>query len=67
MKTQQSELFISNVGFTWDGSGGSGCLVIEVKTPKHIERGGVSIYVTKTGKVRIFEERGEWQAPKEQK
>lgn len=38
-----------------------GWVAIGVATKKH-ER--IQIYVTKTGKVRISDERGEWKAPK---
>lgn len=33
-------------------------VTISVKTPKH----SLQIYVTKTGKVRVHDERGEWKA-----
>ena len=72
MKKKEAELFISNVGFTWGAATvericnlDDGKVVIGVMTPKHKEDGGVKIYVTKSGKVRIFDERGEWQIPKE--
>jgi len=38
-----------------------GCVTLGIKTPKH--KHGLQIYVTKTGKVRIHSEGGEWTAP----
>lgn len=40
-----------------------GCVTIGIGTPKHKHSGGIQVYVTKTGKVRIFDERGEWTPP----
>jgi len=36
-------------------------VVVCVGTPKH--KRGIQVYVTKTGKVRISDERGEWTPP----
>jgi hypothetical protein len=38
-----------------------GCVTLGIKTPKH--KHGLQIYVTKTGKVRIHSDGGEWTAP----
>jgi len=40
-----------------------GWVTLGIETPKHTYSGGVQVYVTKTGKVRIFDERGEWTPP----
>jgi len=40
-----------------------GWITIGIETPKYTENEGIQIYVTKTGKVRIFDHRGEWQQP----
>lgn len=37
-----------------------GWVVIGIETPKFRENGGLHVYVTKTGKVRVFHVRGEW-------
>ena len=34
-----------------------------LRTPKIAKNGGMQIYVTKTGKVRVFDARGEWTPP----
>jgi len=55
-------------GFEWGsaevtricGDEKKGGVWLEVKTPGH---DGVQIYVSETGKVRIFESCGEWQRP----
>lgn len=39
-----------------------GWVQIAINTPKH-QGQGLSVYVTKTGKVRIYDRRGEWAAP----
>ena len=61
----------TNYGFEW-GSARVDCLfnddkrgwvTIGLKTPKHEGNRGLQIYVTKTGKVRIHDARGEWTAP----
>lgn len=41
-----------------------GWVIIGVETPKYSDNMGVQVYVTKTGKVRIFDSRGEWTHPK---
>ena len=41
-----------------------GWVVLGIETPKH--KHGLQIYVTKTGKVRIHSEGGEWTAPNDQ-
>ena len=38
-----------------------GFVTLGIKTPKH--KHGLQIYVTKTGKVRIHSDGGEWIAP----
>jgi hypothetical protein len=38
-----------------------GWVTLLLETPKH--RNGLQIYVTKTGKVRIYDSRGEWKTP----
>lgn len=40
----------------------NGWVTLLLKTPKHEH--GLQIYVTKTGKVRIHSEAGEWLPPK---
>ena len=42
-----------------------GWVTLLVETPKH--KRGIQIYVTKSGKVRISDETGEWTTPKEAK
>jgi hypothetical protein len=41
-----------------------GWVVLTLCTPKHDGIARLQIYVTKTGKVRIGDARGEWKAPK---
>ena len=41
-----------------------GWVVIGLETPKHTDGKEIQIYVTKTGKVRVSDSRGEWTAPK---
>ena len=60
----------TSYGFSWgpakiergfsDQKAGWATLILT--TAKH--KGGLQIYVTKTGKVRIHGERGEWMSPK---
>ena len=38
-----------------------GWVIIGLETPKY--QSGIQVYVTKTGKVRIYDERGEWTPP----
>ena len=40
-----------------------GYVYIGLETPKYIGADRIQIYVTKTGKVRIHDSRGEWTAP----
>ena len=40
-----------------------GWVTIGIETPKHKLNLGLQVYVTKTGKVRVFDERGEWCPP----
>lgn len=57
-------------GFEWGsaevtricGDEKKGWVWLEVKTKRY---GGVQIYVTKSGEVRVFDSRGEWQGPPE--
>ena len=42
-----------------------GWVIISLQTPRHGGADDMQIYVTKTGKVRIHDSRGEWTAPKE--
>ena len=41
-----------------------GWVVIGLETPKHTDGKEIQIYVTKTGKVRVSDSRGEWTAPR---
>jgi hypothetical protein len=41
-----------------------GWVTMILSTPKHSGHGAIQIYVTKTGKVRIHSEGGEWTPPK---
>ena len=41
-----------------------GWVIISLQTPKHLGHEDIQIYVTKTGKVRIHDSRGEWTSPK---
>ena len=40
-----------------------GWVTLGVETPKHTGTKCIEIYVTKTGKVRIHDSRGEWTPP----
>lgn len=40
-----------------------GWVIICLETPRHLLNHGIQLYVTKTGKVRIYDERGEWSQP----
>jgi len=42
-----------------------GWIVLGLETPKHSDGKAIQVYVTKTGKVRISDHRGEWIAPQE--
>ena len=44
-------------------SGDRGEVVITVETPKHPGSEAIQVYVTKTGKVRVFGSDGEWSRP----
>jgi len=37
-----------------------GWITLGLETPKHKGNRGIQIYVTKTGKVRVFSTKGEW-------
>ena len=40
-----------------------GWVTLTLDTPKHAGHNSLQIYVTKTGKVRIHDSRGEWSPP----
>ena len=40
-----------------------GWITLGLETSKHVGHDALQIYVTKTGKVRIHDSRGEWKAP----
>lgn len=40
-----------------------GWSMLFLETPKYNDNKRIQIYVTKTGKVRIFDHSGEWQQP----
>ena len=40
-----------------------GWVTLGIETPKHSGHDGLQVYVTKTGKVRIFDKHGEWNPP----
>ena len=40
-----------------------GWIAIGIETPKYEGHEGLQIYITKTGKVRIFDSHGEWKRP----
>jgi len=40
-----------------------GWITLGLETPKYAGHDALQIYVTKTGKVRIHDSRGEWKAP----
>lgn len=42
-----------------------GWVMLGIETPKYTGGNALQIYVTKTGKVRIFDNRGEWSSPTE--
>ena len=41
-----------------------GWAIISVDTPRHTGNNALEIYVTKTGKVRIYDANGEWVKPR---
>ena len=41
-----------------------GCVVLRLQTDKHRYGNDIQIYATRTGKVRIHSESGEWNPPK---
>lgn len=43
-----------------------GWIVLGLETPKHTPH-AIQIYITRTGKVRIHDSRGEWTPPKRAK
>lgn len=58
-------------GFDWGAAkvtrcfsdGKRGWVTLLLETPKHKDGKSLQIYVTKSGKVRITDARGEWKAP----
>ena len=40
-----------------------GWVTLTLDTPKHAGHDSLQIYVTRTGKVRIYDSRGEWSPP----
>jgi len=38
-----------------------GWVILSIRTPKHKEHDGLQIYVTKTGKIRFWHDRKEWE------
>lgn len=40
-----------------------GWVTLGIETPKYEGHNGIQVYVTKTGKVRIHDSRGEWAPP----
>ena len=40
-----------------------GWVTLGIETPKHSGHDGLQVYVTKTGKVRVFSKHGEWIPP----
>ncbi|MBU2685808.1 MAG: hypothetical protein KKF27_21415 [Gammaproteobacteria bacterium] len=42
-----------------------GWVIVSLETSKFNGNKGLQIYITKTGKIRISDQRGEWLAPKE--
>jgi hypothetical protein len=40
-----------------------GWVTLGVETPKHSGHDTLQVYITKTGKVRIFSKNGEWNPP----
>jgi hypothetical protein len=40
-----------------------GCVTLTIETPKHTGHNSLQVYVTRTGKVRIHDSRGEWSPP----
>lgn len=63
--------FITQCGFVFGSAdvkricscGRRGWILISISTPKHPDH-GIQVYVTKSGKVRITDNFGEWTAPK---
>ena len=41
-----------------------GWIALGIETPKFESHNGLHVYITKTGKVRVFDTRGEWVQPK---
>lgn len=67
--TDKPALTDTQYGFEWgparvvrlfDG-GKEGWVVLGIETPRHNGHNTVQVYVTKTGKVRVFDSRGEWR------
>ena len=44
-----------------------GWVTVGIETPKFEGGKGLQVYITKTGKVRIFDYRGEWMQPRQGK
>ena len=44
-----------------------GWVIVLLDTPKFHHNGSIQIYVTKTGKVRIYDSTGEWKSPRKQR
>lgn len=42
-----------------------GWVMLGIETPKHKGHDELQVYVTKTGKIRIHDKRGEWKPPEE--
>jgi hypothetical protein len=45
------------------GNDAEGWVTLGIETPKHSGPLGLQVYVTRTGKVRIFDKNGEWVPP----
>ena len=41
-----------------------GWVTLGLESPKHVGHDGIQLYVTKTGKIRIYDKNGEWIPPK---
>lgn len=60
---------VTEFGFNWGAARivrccsdkKKGWVLLLLETPKHKESNAIQIYVTKTGKVRIYGARGEWK------
>jgi hypothetical protein len=62
---------ITKYGFEWGAAriqrtfsdDKRGWVTLTLETPKYAGHNGLQIYVTRTGKVRIHDSRGEWSPP----